>query len=304
MPTTTAYLIDASPYLFRAYFALPETIVDAQGRPAGATRGFIDFLLKILQREDLTHLAVAFDGSLTTSFRNDIDPAYKANRDLPPEELEQQMADCRDAAAALGGAVYVSDRYEADDLIASLCRRVRGQVDRLVVVSSDKDLAQLVADDTRLFDFARDRWYDAAAVVEAFGVRPDQVADLLALMGDSVDNIPGVAGIGKKTAVALLDAFDCLETVLSRHHEIEALPLRGAKSIRARIVAGEASARRSRRLTGLADDAIAGPIPATEIEYRGVDEDRLGCLLERLGAPALGARIRQMTRPESPPESP
>ncbi|MEM7586477.1 MAG: 5'-3' exonuclease H3TH domain-containing protein [Acidobacteriota bacterium] len=201
MPSHTIHLVDASPYIFRAYFSIPSKMVGRSGLPVNAVYGFTQFLLRLVEQENVTHLGLTFDKSLTTSFRNDIYPPYKAQRELPPPELEAQQDWCQEVGEALGAAIYVDTRYEADDLVGTLCRQLEPEGHEIVVVTSDKDLAQLVNERVSLLDFAKDERYDPAAVVEKFGVRPDQIIDYLGLAGDAVDNIPGVKGVGKKTAV-------------------------------------------------------------------------------------------------------
>ncbi|MHC4816790.1 MAG: 5'-3' exonuclease [Planctomycetota bacterium] len=276
------HLVDASPYIFRAYFALPESLTDPGGRPVNAVYGFKEFLLRLAATEQPTHVGVAFDESLTTSFRNEIYPAYKAQRDLPPAALEAQLKDCQEVAAALGAAVFVSERYEADDLIATLVHRLDAQGHGAVVVTSDKDLAQLVNARVTLLDFAKDTRYGPAEVEEKFGVRPDQIADLLALAGDTVDNIPGVKGIGRKTAVALLHAFGDLDGIYARLAEVEDLPLRGAASVQRKLTEQRNAAFLSRRLSLVALDAPA-EADLEELRYTGADAALVGPLYERLG---------------------
>jgi 5'-3' exonuclease len=196
----TVHLIDASPYLFRAFFSVPASVVDRSGRPANAVHGFASFLLRYLREERPTHVGAAFDQSLTTSFRNELYPGYKAGRELPPPDLEAQQRDCLEMARALGLVTWVDPRYEADDLIAAACASLRRGGHRVVVARSDKDLGQLVEDEVQLFDFARGLRYGPDEIVERLGVLPAQVPDLLGLAGDPVDDIPGVPGIGRKTA--------------------------------------------------------------------------------------------------------
>jgi 5'-3' exonuclease len=273
----TPYLVDASPYVFRAYFA------PGPDRPHRAVYGFIEFLVRLVREEQPEGLAVAFDKSLTTSFRNELYPPYKQQRDLPPRELEEQLAACEEAAAALGAATFHDERYEADDLVATLAE---GE-EAAVIVSSDKDLAQLVTDRVTLFDFARAKRYGPADVLEKFGVPPDAIPDLLGLMGDSVDNIPGVKGIGPKGAVALLQAFGSLDAVYERLDEVEALPVRGAKSLRRKLEEHRAMAFLSRELaTVVRDVELRGPFT---LAYRGPDTGKVDALFARL---ELGDRLR------------
>ena len=269
-PKHTVHLVDASPYVFRAYFSIPVSVTGPGGRPTNAVHGFATFLLRYVADEQPTHLGIAFDGSLTTSFRNEIYPAYKAQRELPPPELEEQLEACREVARALGAATYVDERYEADDLIGTLAAQLARRGHRVVVVSSDKDLAQLVSPALTLFDYAKGERYGARAVRAKFGVDPGQIVDYLALAGDSVDNIPGVAGVGCKTAVALLAAFGTLEGVYADLERVAELPLRGATGIARRLAEERESAFLSRELATIAQDA---PVRArlSELRYRGAD---------------------------------
>ncbi len=286
----TVHLVDASPYIFRAFFSLPDSITDRSGEPANAVYGFAGFLIKLVETEEPTHLAVAFDRSLTTSFRNEIYPEYKAGRELPPPELEAQLDACYELAEAFGAAAFIDDRYEADDLIAALVDRLGAEGHGAVIVTSDKDLAQLVDERVELFDFAKGERYGPAEVVEKFGVEPGQIADFLALAGDSVDNIPGVRGVGKKSAAALLDAFSSLEEIYDRLEEVPELPVRGAKALRRKLEAGREAAFLSQRLATVAREAPAeGTLD--DLAYRGADADRLEALLQSLGFGTIGERI-------------
>lgn len=292
--THTIYLVDASPYIFRAYFSLPATMTGEAGLPVNAVYGFTQFLLRLIEEEEVSHLGLAFDQSLTTSFRNDFYPPYKAQRALPPPELEAQLDWCREMGRALGAATYVDRRYEADDLIAALCHQLEPMGHRIVVVSSDKDLTQLVSERVTFLDFARGERYDPDAVVGKFGVRPPQIADYLGLAGDSVDNIPGVRGVGKKTAVALLAELGDLEGVYDRLGEVPELPIRGARSLAGKLAAERDVAFLSRRLATVARDAPA-VADLAELELTGGDPELLAPLLEELGfGGGLGQRIRRM----------
>ncbi|MEE8526179.1 MAG: 5'-3' exonuclease H3TH domain-containing protein, partial [Thermoanaerobaculia bacterium] len=257
MTTHTIHLVDASPYIFRGFFSLPASMTGKAGLPVNAVYGFTQFLLRLIDEEDVTHLGLAFDKSLTTSFRNEIYPPYKAQRDLPPPELEAQLDWCQEIGEALGAAIYVDLRYEADDLLAALCHQLEPAGHRLVVVTSDKDLAQLVSERVTLFDFARGERYGPDEVLVKFGVRPRQIADYLGLAGDSVDNIPGVKGVGKKTAAALLAALGDLDAIYRRLDEVANLSIRGAKSLRKKLEEQRDMAFLSRRLATVARDAPA-----------------------------------------------
>ncbi len=288
----TAYLVDASPYIFRSFFSLPETITDPSGRSVAAVYGFAGFLIRLIQEEAPTHLAIAFDGSLTTSFRNEIHPDYKANRELPPPGLEAQLEDCRELAAAFGAATFIDRRFEADDLIATLCHGLVAAGHRVVVVSSDKDLGQLVGDRVTLFDFARGEHFGPEDVQRKFGVQPRQIPDYLGLAGDPVDNIPGIRGIGKKTAAALLAEFADLEALYEGLERVAELPLRGARSVAKRLEAGRADAFLSRRLARLSRDSPASA-RLEDLALVGADRETVLQLFGKLGFRGLLERIER-----------
>lgn len=275
-------LIDASPYIFRAYFSLPTSMVDTRGRPSNAIHGYAGFLLRYLEMEKPTHMAVAFDESLTTSFRNDSYPAYKAQRELPPADLEAQFDDCRALTEAMGIATFADERYEADDFIATLVHRLRSAANSFVVVSPDKDLAQLVSESVTLFDFAKELRYGAAEVRAKFGVGPSQIADLLGLMGDAVDNIPGVKGIGRKSAIALLDEFGSLDALMDGLDRVPSLPIRGARSMAEKLASSREIALLSRQLATVSTEAPL-EIDADALRVRGPDRAKLELLFGRLG---------------------
>ncbi len=230
MNAPAAHLVDGSLYVFRAWHSMPDEFTDIDGRPVNAVHGFTRFLCELLERTKPPHIAVAFDASLTTSFRNAIYPAYKANRELPPPDLEYQFVLCREIALALGVVVLIDHSYEADDLIGSSLWSLRAHGFRGVIVSADKDFGQLLGEHDEQWDYARNLRWGPAGVHERLGVHPHQVADYLALCGDAVDNIPGVPGVGAKTAAALLAHFGSLDSLLERVDEVPFLRIRGAAS--------------------------------------------------------------------------
>ena len=223
------YLIDASIYIFRAWFSMDEGITDRQGNPVNAVYGFAHFLAQLLEKTQATHLAVCFDESLSASFRNKIYADYKANRDPAPPELALQFQQCRQLCRAVGIKEMASKRYEADDLIGSLAQRFGNKNTQVIIVSRDKDLVQLLKRGDLFWDFAEDRHLDHKQAAVHFGVRPDQMIDFLALAGDSVDNIPGVRGIGKKTAQHLLNHFQTLDDLYASLDQVPAMNMRAAK---------------------------------------------------------------------------
>jgi 5'-3' exonuclease len=215
------YLIDGTAQLFRAYYALPG-LTGPDGLPTGAVFGFTSMLRKLIKEEGPAYLAVAWDlpGEV---FRHESFEAYKANRDPTPEDLDAQLPYAREVCEALGVAAVEREGYEADDLIATYTRLGREAGHEVVVVSSDKDLLQLVGEGVSLLNPKTDARLDAAAVAESFGVPPERVIDVLGLMGDAVDNIPGVPGVGEKTALAVVGTYGEVESVIARAARFTAL---------------------------------------------------------------------------------
>ena len=281
MNQPTAHLVDGSLYVFRAWHSMPDEFHDADGHPVNAVHGFTRFLCELLERVKPEHLAVAFDASLTTSFRNAIYPAYKANRELPPPDLERQFVLCREVTLALGVPVLLDHTYEADDLIGSALWSLRGHGFRSVIVSADKDFGQLLGEYDEQWDYARGLRWGPAGVHERLGVHPHQVADYLALCGDAVDNIPGVPGVGAKTAAALLAHFGSLDALLDRVDEVPFLRLRGAASCAAKLREHAEAARMYRRLTRIALDAPVSPAADALRRMQG-EAQAIDALCERL----------------------
>jgi DNA polymerase-1 len=250
------HLVDASPYLFRAYFSIPKTV------PQNAVYGFRQFLLRYVGDAKPTHIAVAFDRHFNGSFRNEYYPAYKAHREPSPRELDAQVDPCLEAVEAMGITTFIDERFEADDLIATVIDRTSKAGAHYVIVSSDKDLAQLVCDRVTLIDPARKLLFDRAAVIAKFGVAPEQMTDFLALAGDAVDNIPGVRGIGAKTAAMLLKRFGSLEGVY------ENVPQMAKNAIRSNLERDVSLAGLSKRLATVSVDAPL-KVKIDELRYRG-----------------------------------
>lgn len=286
------YLIDASVYVFRAFFSLPETMENAAGHPINAIHGFAGFLADIKRRVgDDKVIGVAFDASLTTSFRNQIYPDYKANRPPAPESLKRQFAWCRELCEALRLPMHSDSEFEADDIIGHWANEARGRGDRVTIVSRDKDLTQLVRDGDTWWDFAADRHLDPAGVKEKMGVKPEQVADWLALTGDAVDNIPGVKGVGPKAATALLDAYSSLDEIYANLEGVATLPVRGARSLAAKLSEHEQVARMSRQLTKIPRSCPR--VPELVREPRKADSNTVQAVLDQIGlGSGLGNRLR------------
>ncbi len=276
-------LVDASPYIFRAFFSLPSTMRTKDGKAANASRGFADFLGKLLTDEAPSHVLVAFDGSLTTSFRNEIYPAYKSSRELPDADLMAQLEDCYAVAEAFGCFTCIDDRYEADDLVATGRARFDADFDSFAVVTADKDLTQLVDERTVFYDFAKRARLGPAEVHDKFGVHPRQVRDMLGLAGDSVDDIPGVRGVGPKTAVALLGAFEDMDALYDGLDRVKDVEVRGAKTLAAKLAEHKEMAFLSRELATCAFDAPLAVEDASGLAWSGVKRADLDALLDHLG---------------------
>ena len=278
-------LVDASVYIFRAFHSLPSSLTGAGGQPINAVHGYATFVAGLLGGIDDREAAAAFDESLTRSFRNQLFADYKANRETPPQALVDQIAACREITEALGMATLSSPVYEADDLIGTLAA---GADTPVTIVTSDKDLAQLLGPTDTLWDYARETRYDAAAIEAKFGVPPAAIADYLALVGDPGDNIPGVPGIGAKSAAALLGRFGDLDTLLADPAAVAASGLRGAASMATRLAEHADSARLSRRLATIVTD-LDLDAGQRDIRRRPADHERLDAICRRVG---LGDRLR------------
>jgi DNA polymerase-1 len=243
------YLVDASVYIFRAYYSMPPDMTDRDGQPAHATFGFARFLGDLIERAKPRHIAVAFDESLTTSFRNQIYPAYKANRDPAPADLKLQFGRCREFCRLAGVPEFSSPEYEADDILGTLALRCRRDGLRSTVVTRDKDMAQLIREGDIFWDYTDNAQYRYDQIAARFGVPPERFADYLALTGDSVDNIKGVPGVGPKTAAALLREFVSLEELYDNLDRVATIEVRGAAKLAAKLTEHRDAAFLARRLT-------------------------------------------------------
>jgi DNA polymerase I len=251
----TLYLIDASVFVFRAYYSVPVTLTDADGQPVNAVHGFGRFLGDLLERESPAHIAVAFDQSLTTSFRNKLYPRYKANREPAPVELQRQFAWCRQLCRAYGIAEFSSSEYEADDLIGTLATHARSQGKRTILITRDKDLSQLIRRGDIYWDYIGEERYEYDDIPDRFGVLPERMADFLALTGDAVDNIQGVPGIGKKTASQLLKHYESLDHLYENLDAVLKLKIRNAGFVVGQLRDYREVAFLARQLTAIACDA-------------------------------------------------
>lgn len=283
----TAYLIDGMAYVFRSYYAM-RAMAAPDGTPINAVFGLGLTLQKLLADHRPELVACCFDAGART-FRNDLFPDYKANRSAPPPDLVPQFDLCRELVGCMGIATVMSPGFEADDLIATLCGRLRTEGCDVVIVTGDKDLAQLLEPGVRIFNLAKDEWWDAAGVPARMGVSVAQVADLLALAGDSADNIPGVRGVGAKAATALLAEFPDLAAIYADLDRVATLPVRGAKGLKAKLEAGRESALLSRRLVELDRDAPCA-CSLDELRYLGADSAEIEAFADRWGLRRVAER--------------
>ncbi len=258
------YLVDGSGYIFRAYHALPP-MTRPDGTPVNAVFGFTNMLIKLIDDMDADHMAVIFDAA-RVSFRNEIYPDYKAQRPDAPEDLVPQFPLIREATRAVNAPCIEMDGYEADDIIATYARQAREKGWRVTIVSSDKDLMQLVTNGVDMFDPMKNIPIGRDQVLEKFGVNPDKVVDVQALAGDSVDNVPGVPGIGVKTAAQLIGEYGDLETLLARAEEIRQ-PKR-----RQNLIENAELARISKQLVTLKDD-VAVPETLQALAVKHIDPE-------------------------------
>ncbi|MGB0906812.1 MAG: DNA polymerase I [Maricaulaceae bacterium] len=281
-------LVDGSGYIFRAYHALPPLTRKSDGLPIGAVHGFSNMLFKLLRDQTdearPTHFAVIFDASGKT-FRNDIYPEYKANRSETPEDLIPQFPLTRDATRAFGAASIEMVGFEADDLIATYARQAEAKGARVTIISSDKDLMQLVSDKVGMLDTMKNKVIGKDQVFEKFGVAPDKVIDIQSLAGDSVDNVPGVPGIGVKTAALLINQYGDLDTLLERADEI---PQKGRRE---KLLTFADNARVSRELVTLKVD-IDVEVELEDMAVSDPDQEKLFDFLEEMTFRTLTARVR------------
>ncbi|MEM7397343.1 MAG: DNA polymerase I [Pseudomonadota bacterium] len=291
------FLIDGSAYIFRAYHALPPLARKSDGLPVGAVAGFCNMLWRLLQDARDTqvgvvpsHLAVIFDYSSKT-FRNEIYPEYKANRDEPPEDLRPQFGLIREATRAFNLPCIEEEGFEADDLIATYAREARKVGGNVTIISSDKDLMQLIGPGVIMYDQMKDRVFDEADVEEKWGVKPEKMIDLQALAGDSTDNIPGVPGIGPKTAAQLLAEYGDLETLLERASEIK------QNKRRENLIEYADLARISNQLVTLKDD-----VPLEEgidsLSLQPTDGPKLVAFCKAMEFTTLTRRVAEVTGTE------
>jgi 5'-3' exonuclease len=289
------YLVDASIYIFRAYFSLPERWHSPEGYPQNAVYGYTSFLVELLEQLGPgSDIAAAFDESLGSCFRNDIYPGYKASREHPDEALAYQLQACRQVTELLGIPCFSGSSHEADDYIATLAARSRESGQAVTVVTRDKDLGQVLEDSgDRLWDYAAGVQLDRTGFLERFGVQPEQFADYQGLVGDSIDDIPGVPSIGAKSGAVLIGTFGDLETLEQNLDGLDGLGLRGAARIRAALEEHWEQALISRELARLDCDMEGVELPDPHLP----EPECFEALLDYLDTIALtGAVIGRIRR--------
>lgn len=268
MPENPVWLIDASIYVFRPWFVRGYIPQDREGNPVNAVLGFLRFTYNLLQTEQPQQIGFAFDTSLQTSKRKEIYPDYKANRSPAPDELKYQFQLCRDFLQALGIVQTASHHFEADDVIGTWARQQRESGNACMIISGDKDLAQLVGERDIWWDYGKRKPLPPGGVKKEFGVWPQQIPDQLALAGDVADNIPGIPGIGMATAARLLQKFKDTEILLSRIPEIGQMKTRGAKRLQGLVEEHQATVRLARQLT-----VIHCEVPDIPLDLRRGEKD-------------------------------
>ena len=277
------FLVDGSGYIYRAFYAI-QPLSNSKGLPTNALLGFTRMLAKLIRDKNAKYIAIAFDTAEPT-FRHVKYSEYKANRKEVPAELVPQFEYFQPIAEALGIKVLVKPGFEADDIIGTICKRFSSPEQKITVVSGDKDLTQLVDGSVEVWDGMRDIRYDRGGVKSKFGVFPEQIVDFLALTGDTSDNVPGIRGIGPKTAEALLGRFGTIDQMLANIPEIEQIEgLRGAKGVRAKIESSVEALRLSRELVRLECDVepFNGFDGIDLFEWNGVDQTRAAPLFSEL----------------------
>ncbi len=290
------HLIDGSAFIFRAYHALPPLTRKSDGLPIGAVAGFCNMLHRYVEGntgpDAPTHVAVIFDKGSHT-FRNDMYDLYKANREAMPEDLRPQIPLTRTATEAFNIACKEKEGFEADDIIATLAVQARAAGGRCTIISSDKDLMQLVGDGVEMLDAMKNKTIDREGVFEKFGVYPDRVVDVQALAGDSVDNVPGAPGIGIKTAALLINEYGDLDALLERAGEIKQ-PKR-----RQTLIDHADQIRLSRKLV-LLDENTPLDFTLDDLEVRDPDSDKLLGFLAEMEFRTLSKRVAEVLGKEAP----
>ena len=291
------FLIDASVYVYRAYHSVLPDIVDHDGNPVHAVFGFARFLGDLIERVRPRYIAVAFDQRMSNSYRSRIYPAYKANREPTPIHLVKQFEHCRQVCQHLGVAAFTHSEYEADDIIGTLACLMRESGERSAFITRDKDLAQLVRDGDLFWDYGSRDQFGYHDIQRYYGVVPERFADYLALTGDTSDNIPGVPGVGPRTAATLMKEFESLDALYADLKRVADLKLRGAKTLSERLREYRESAYLARQLTRITCDLELG-VDVDGLRRQRPNVSALGQFYDHLGfGPFLrrqGDRLAQL----------
>ena len=286
-PKMRLYLIDGSSYIYRAFFAIRQYLSNSKGLPTNAIYGFAIMLLKILREEGPDYLAIVFDAKGKT-FREEEYAAYKAHRPSMPDDLVPQIPYIHDLVKAFNIPALQIEGYEADDIIGTITKRAEREGYQVTIVSGDKDLMQLISPNVKMLDTLKNRLFGEKEVIEKFGVEPKRVVEVMALMGDTSDNIPGVPGIGPKTATALIKKFGDIETLLANAEKVD------NARIKEKLLRYKDQARLSRRLSTLVTDMDID-INIDELKKRGIEQDRVIRLLKELEFASL---LKELTPQE------
>ena len=276
-------LIDSYSFVFRAYFSMP-ALTRKDGTPVGAVYGFTKMMMRLLASLDFTHIVAIFDSGSKT-FRNEIYSEYKMNRQECPEDLKPQFPIIRQVAESLNLATLEKKNYEADDLIATIAKQVDPDEYEVLIISPDKDLMQLVSDHIKIYDAGKDKMIDRAAVKEKFGVKPEQVVDILALIGDAADNIPGVKGVGPKTASELISEFGSLENLYQNLDKIK------QKKRKEYLETDHEKAKLSKILARL-EENVDFDSDLSNFKVRPIDPQKLINFLEAQNFNSLATKVR------------
>jgi DNA polymerase I len=279
MTQEPVYIIDALNYIFRAYHGIPGMNAPS-GMMTNAVLGYLRTLLRIIKERKPQYMAAAFESG--TSFRNRMFTEYKANRTPMPEDLAPQIDYCWKMTEAIGVRAFRASDYEADDVIGTIAVKMWSLGHPVVIVTGDKDMSQLVCEGIRVYDLAKETWLDEVAVLAKFGVTPAKIPDLLALHGDSVDNIPGVPGIGPKTAQQLLSVCSGIDDLEGPEARFDSISIRGRDGVLKKVRGSMDAIRMSRKLATIYCD-VPLTITADAVRYRRGNPHVLGPLCTELG---------------------
>lgn len=295
MAQAPLFLVDSSIYVFRAWQGMPNTTRNRFGEPDNAVLGFTESLCHILETHRPSHMLCAFDECFRKGIRNQLYPPYKADRPPAPEDLAPQFARCKQVARALGLSTLGSDRVEADDIIGHFAALADAADTPVTIVTGDKDLAQFVRPRDRYWDLGRRPMASYEDLHKRFRIRPEQIADWLALSGDKSDNIPGVPGVGPTTAARLLNKWQDLETLLANLGEVSMMRFRGAPRVSRLLFEHKSSIALARSLTGLiVDDRLPNSLDCCQREDLSVEQMQTNLIEAGLAADLAQRTARRL----------